>query len=876
MNTKAGQYFALAWLVSLFLYTGAAQAVSLGKIEVTSFLGEPFHALVPVELEAAESISEITVEVAQPSDYRIFEVYRDEVLGHIRADVVSDDSGARVELVSDTALKAPFFNLILKTRQGRMTRFRKYPVFLEQPRPVIRKAVVRESVVENGLQATTSGDVQPPAGPVSQVTPVVERFDGWARTGRYGPIVRGDTLYTIAGRLRADSRYTRKQVMMALFEKNRDKFNMDNINLLKAGSFLDTPNAAEVEQISGSQAAEMFARHQQQWRELTKQPRYAAELEAQRTRYSKRITVGERLDGVAAAPVVVSSDSDEAAAGAARPEEKAAADAAAAESGPEKAAAASPAGTETASSGRVEDADEGSEIIASLRQENATLQKQLDESQKHIEALSLRIDSVTREATAASRSAVARLEVMVKQLQTELDNARSQAAAGTGSPDWLVPALAGVIALLLGVIVLMKRRESRPAPAAHGRTAENRATPAVPEKKSPAGSEGELQAQADEPIMADADTGEQDIDADEQVIRTTSEEMGPFVEAAGDQAGTVAEFLQEADTYMRYGMDDEALQQVNHALRIRPDSADAYIKKARILNSKGDSRGVEETVAAANSALIGVDLEHFSSALLDITGVSALKEGWGEKADNSEIPAVADDLVFPDVEERDVSALPEDTSLDSDDFVATHHADDLRLTPAHAPDEGQLFSDADDEPLAMRSDNEEGESDEGDATGTFDHLPRGQMEAAPSESGPETEPRQDDDNAGHALDLELEPDAAQELRSILDDFPDEGDAITQDNEQTDAQQSGETPSDVYELDINDNTTRELNDMLNDFSNLEPVVPPVAPAEEDQSESSDVSGERALPDSDSVREELDDLLSRFTNDEEEDEDKDKES
>ncbi len=128
-----------------------------------------------------------------------------------------------------------------------------------------------------------------------EASPAFKPFDKWARTSHYGPMVYGDSIYTIADRLRIDKRYTIKQIMVALFEKNRTKFAQDNLNLPQHGTYLDVPTTEEVELNSYDQARATVQDHKRRWKELVKQPRYAAVAEAQRTRYSKRVRAAEAI-----------------------------------------------------------------------------------------------------------------------------------------------------------------------------------------------------------------------------------------------------------------------------------------------------------------------------------------------------------------------------------------------------------------------------------------------------------------------------------------------------------------------------------------------------------------------------------------------------
>ncbi|MDQ6996755.1 MAG: FimV/HubP family polar landmark protein, partial [Mariprofundus sp.] len=280
---------------ALILFVGSVpadiQAASLEKIEVASLLDEPFYAEVPLKLEANELASKVFVEIAAPSDYKIFEVYRDPILKAIRADVASDKRGVRVELSSRSRIKSPFFNLVLKIRYGRVSHFKKFPVFLDAAKSISQAsakalqpyvAAIKQPAAKTPRISLTksAGQIFMPEAstvPVASVKPETKYYEGWARTDRYGPIVRGDTLSTVAERLRVDYRYTLNQIMMAMFEKNSSSFDQNNINLLKAGSRLKVPTAAEVEKHNKAEANRFFARQEQDWKKLTQQPRYAAE-----------------------------------------------------------------------------------------------------------------------------------------------------------------------------------------------------------------------------------------------------------------------------------------------------------------------------------------------------------------------------------------------------------------------------------------------------------------------------------------------------------------------------------------------------------------------------------------------------------------------
>jgi len=450
---------------ALFLFAGSVPAASLAKIEVASHLGEPFYAEVPVTLESSESVSMVLVEIASPADYKIFEVYRDPVLKNIRADVTSDERGVRVELSSNSRIKAPFFNLILKIHSGRVSRFKKIPVFLDfeksvqqaarqKPQPSVQPVKTdvadtssRTALTESAGQIISSGAAKSSSNATKSTD---THYDGWARTDRYGPIVRGDSLSTVARRLMIDGRYSLSQVTLALFEKNRSSFAQDNMNLLKKNSFLDVPMAVEIEQHSQAEASLTFLEHEKKWHKLIQQPRYAAEAEAQRTRYTKHISVGEHAVGVLAAPVVVSET-------AAEVKRKPPVQSKAAVPPLDSASKAADSVVVGQPEKVTPEQRETSHMVARLQEQNELQQQQLVANQESIEALKQKVASVK---VAAPNARIDKLEILITRLQAELEKARSQQPVSLfDGLDWIIWLLIGLLVVLLGTVAVLLRRE---------------------------------------------------------------------------------------------------------------------------------------------------------------------------------------------------------------------------------------------------------------------------------------------------------------------------------------------------------------------------------------------------------------------------------
>lgn len=598
---------------------GIAQAVSLGKIEVTSGLGEPFYAEVPLMVDADENLSSVQVDIASGDDYRILEIYRDQALNAIQVSVTSDSRGTRVELSSRGPIDAPFFNLVLKVHYSRATQFKKFPIFLDLPKAARAPAVAKPLPMVKPVEGMAPAAAVAPTAEVPAVTAATAQpagfqpFDGWARIGRYGPMVYGDTITTVADRLRTDDRFTRQQVMVALFEKNRQKFDQDNINLIKAGTYLDVPSAAEVSRISPTEAHQVIAEHEKRWKELTQQPRYAAVAEAQRTRYSKRIRIGEQAAGSAVAPMAGEAGEPQPMAGESM--------------APTTAAAASAA---TAAS--TAEAEQAKAQVEQLTQQNQELQAKLAESDKKIEELAGKTNEA---ASAAQEQARKKLELQVARLQSELDKARDQAKTGQApGAGWLTWLLGGLVVVLLGAVAFLLRREPKhpammgdePVPSSSFDRSSVAAESSVEEEEVP-----EIEVEE-----ADIEAAASGIDFGDSTMRISPEqageytnsipdltdedtsEMEAFQEEVEEEPDPNVDYLSEADVYLRYGMEDEALQQAHMALKQNQFNPEAHVKLAQIQRQKGDEEAFEATITSASSILTGDALATFNDAVSEM------------------------------------------------------------------------------------------------------------------------------------------------------------------------------------------------------------------------------------------------------------------
>lgn len=100
--------------------------------------------------------------------------------------------------------------------------------------------------------------VEPQAPPAAPTAPQMAEYN----------VQRGDTLWQIAAKTRADNRdVSVEQMILAIYRTNKDAFFGNNVNNLKAGKVLKIPESAEVGSVASSDARREFRAQYSAWQE---------------------------------------------------------------------------------------------------------------------------------------------------------------------------------------------------------------------------------------------------------------------------------------------------------------------------------------------------------------------------------------------------------------------------------------------------------------------------------------------------------------------------------------------------------------------------------------------------------------------------------
>ena len=242
----------------------AAYGLGLGKLELNSALNQTFNAEIDLVDAAGLKPEEIVPSLASLEDFDTYGVERTYLLTDLRFKVRRyEPGGLYLEVVSTNPIQEPFFNFIVEVLWPNGKLVSEYTVLLDPPvsgeegialiEPA-KSAITAQKIAgsarlrKEALQSTTS--------PTIRQGDVLD--DDYSVTGP------GDTLWTIAFKIRPNESVTIQQTMLALQRLNPDAFIKNNINLLKAGQVLRIPSSSDIGEETPSDAvSEVWMQHQE-------------------------------------------------------------------------------------------------------------------------------------------------------------------------------------------------------------------------------------------------------------------------------------------------------------------------------------------------------------------------------------------------------------------------------------------------------------------------------------------------------------------------------------------------------------------------------------------------------------------------------------
>ncbi|MFW5926793.1 MAG: FimV/HubP family polar landmark protein [Wenzhouxiangella sp.] len=267
----------LAAMVLLFPADGL-RALGLGEARVDSYLGQPLDVTIRlIDDDGSDSAEDLTVSPAGPDDYERLGIPAEALALGLDVSIDRSSQPPRVRLTSRRPVDDPIVRVLVNARWASGRVLREYTLFLDPP--TVESPPEAERSESSPGEQTPSDRGEPEreeSRPTTRTEPSApsETRPGSGTETPSDPAGRvavdpGDTLWSIASAWRPDTSLSMDQVMLAIFERNRQAFLGDNINRLRSDVELDMPSVDEVGGISRAEAEQQIRQHMNAWQQAT-------------------------------------------------------------------------------------------------------------------------------------------------------------------------------------------------------------------------------------------------------------------------------------------------------------------------------------------------------------------------------------------------------------------------------------------------------------------------------------------------------------------------------------------------------------------------------------------------------------------------------
>lgn len=261
---------AAAVAIVLGTFSGEADALSLGRINVLSALGEPLRAEVDItEITAAEAEG-LRVNVASSEAFRVAGIPYNTALADVRASLQRRSDGRyMVRLTSTRGMTDPFVDLLLEANSSTSRVVRDYTLLMDPPAnrptpaPVVAPSAAAPVITPAVRAAQRPVEAVPSPAPVSVAAPPTAPARATApsreparSTPQQVTVRAGDTASRIANKHKP-AEVSLDQMLVAMLRTNPDAFISGNMNRIKAGALIDLPDASQAGTTTAPEAKRM-------------------------------------------------------------------------------------------------------------------------------------------------------------------------------------------------------------------------------------------------------------------------------------------------------------------------------------------------------------------------------------------------------------------------------------------------------------------------------------------------------------------------------------------------------------------------------------------------------------------------------------------
>ncbi|MCC8997547.1 MAG: fimbrial protein FimV [Nitrosomonas sp.] len=253
------------FLIILLLPYTVLFAAGLGKLSLTSALGQPLSAEIDIVTTNKDEIPSLKASIASRDAFAQAGINYETFFSAIKVSIESRTNGnPYIKLSSPQAVNDPFLNLLVELNWASGRILREYAVLLD-PAESAPKQIAAPSIPATVAPVVAAPQKDTPPAldsspskktvPVKNPKPAKTTTENTAlqTTGTYGPVAPGDNLSAIARQV-LPAGVDLNQMLVALYRANRDAFIAGNMNLLKVGAVLKIPEKGEADAIDKKSA----------------------------------------------------------------------------------------------------------------------------------------------------------------------------------------------------------------------------------------------------------------------------------------------------------------------------------------------------------------------------------------------------------------------------------------------------------------------------------------------------------------------------------------------------------------------------------------------------------------------------------------------
>ncbi len=226
-------------ILFLIIFSKPLIALELGRLEVASFLNEPFKGILALDSINPEKLSGTRFSVADPDYYHSLGLTRPPSLKEAQLKIVSSGGRSHVIHISTRQkINSPILFLLIQVKQKQNNYVNQYTILLE---PRNSKSAI----------AANKNDALKAHQPILKVEPETKHLKG---EDNKTLIARNQSLSIIAQNSELHEIYSVYQIMRALYLLNSHAFDKGNINKLLNGSILKVPDDTLIKQFNRNQS----------------------------------------------------------------------------------------------------------------------------------------------------------------------------------------------------------------------------------------------------------------------------------------------------------------------------------------------------------------------------------------------------------------------------------------------------------------------------------------------------------------------------------------------------------------------------------------------------------------------------------------------